>query len=283
VPWTISDKNDLIDIIKFLEVYEWKNIQALSEYLSEGNYKQPLRGSVLTIIYRENRVITSLIVITAKGLLYPIIRMTSQEKISSKNELIRILASIKFNTHGIIGLKDDVDYLDSIIFKRIRGINNYILLHRDNNIKLIIDNTHNILKASPRDINRLLPLEIEYQKEEVLLNPKELNKKATMLNFKKKLQADDVYYIYENNIAISKCGTTYKSKKYTLIGGVFTWKSRRNLGYSTNLLKYMINEEEKKGLTSALFVKSSNSVALHLYKKLGFIDPVDYKINYYYN
>ncbi len=281
--WYISDSEDLTDIICFLEKDEWKHIQVLSEFCSKSGYIYPNKSNVLTIINKEANKVTGLIQITSKGLIYPIFLGSTLNCIQSKKELIKILATINFKIHGIIGLKDDVDFLDSIVFRRIRGINNYILLHRKSLTKFTSNPALIIKKADIKDLNKLVPLEFEYQIEEVLLKPEDLNRRATLENFKNKLKNDDIYFILDKNFPITKGGTTYKSSNYTLIGGVFTWKEKRNSGYSTILLKHLLNEQLQIGYKGALFVKDDNSAALHLYKKLGFIDPLKYKINYYYN
>lgn len=280
--WKISENIDLEDIIFFLKIDEWKNIQALSEFCVIKGYKYPNKSNVLTIINRDKGIINGLILITSKGLVYPIFSSILLNDVEGKNQLIRILATINFKTHGVIGLQENVDYFDSILYKRIRGINNYLLLHREIKSLFNIDKTIIIKKANVKDINKLIPLEFEYQKEEVLLDPKDLNKIATYENLKKKLKKDDIYYIIDKNIPITKGGTTFKSDNFTLIGGVFTWKEKRNCGYSTKLLEVLLNEQLKKGYKGALFVKDDNVPALHLYKKLGFIEPTPYKINYYY-
>ena len=195
------------------------------------------------------------------------------------------MAKIKFTTHGVVGLSEDVNYFNSLISKRIRGINNYKILCRDSDEKLPEDSNLYIYKADMTDLKKLAELEYEYQIEEVLLKPGDLNRRAIYENFKKKLKKDDIYYLNDplRALPLSKGGTTFKSLNYTLIGGVYTRKEMRNNGFSRHLLSYLINDQLNKGYRSALFVKDSNRPALHLYKKLGFNDAHSYQINYYYN
>lgn len=280
--WYISDSADLSDIISFLEKKEWKHIQVLSEFYSKTGYSYPNKSRVLTIVNKESSNITGLIQITSKGLIYPIFSKSTIFSQNGKNQLIKILTNIKYKIHGIIGLKIDVDFLDSIIYRRIKGVNNYILLHRESKTKFILNSDLIIKKACIKDLNKLVPLEFEYQKEEVLIKPEDLNRRATLENFSHKLKKDDIYFILDKEFPITKGGTTYKSNNYTLIGGVFTWKEKRNNGFSTILLKSLLNAQLDIGFKGALFVKEDNYAALHLYKKLGFIDPLSYKINYYY-
>lgn len=281
--WTISDKEDLVGIIQFLKQDEWQHVQALSFFYQRKKFIYPGKKDVIALINRRDDAINGIILISSKGLIYPILTHIIYNDTSNKNELIKVLATIQFRTHAIVGLKNDVEYMDSIIFKRIRAINNYLLLHREVTQIFDIISDNRIVKASLQDLNKLIPLENEYQIEEVLLSPKDLNKKGIYVNYKKKLLEDDIYFIENKNIPITKGGTTYKSINYTLLGGIYTWPNLRNRGYSTTLLKHILNEQLILGYKGALFVKENNEAALHLYKKLGFIEPLQYKIHYYLN
>lgn len=281
--WRLSTETDLQDIINFLLKDEWLHIQALSLYSENGKYFYPKSNSVLTIIRKIDTSISGVIVLSSRGLIYPMFNSCSLGSKAEKEELIKILATVNMRVHGALGLAQDVDYLDSIIFNRIRGINNYLILHRPDNRIFSIDQGLDIKKAQIKDLNKLVTLEYEYQKEEVLLNPADLNRKATKENFKNKLKTDDIYYIEGKNIPLAKASSTFKSPHYTLIGGVFTWKEQRNRGYGTELLKYLLNDQLSRGLKGALFVKKDNKAALKIYIKLGFIEQKPYKINYYYN
>lgn len=281
--WSLSKADDLNEIIPFLLKDEWLHIQALSLFHNTVQYFYPKKHNVLSLVKKVNGVIESMIIINKKGLIYPIFNNDPFETIEEKDELTKILVSINVRIHGVIGLESHVDILDEILFKSIRGVNNYLILHRSDEKIFTLQKELVIKKAQNKDLNRLIPLEYEYQKEEVLLNPLDLNTRVVKENFKNKLKSDDIYFIEGKNIPISKAGTTFKSPNYTLIGGVFTWKEERNNGYGTELLKYLLNDQLSKGLKSALFVKSDNQSAIHLYGKLGFTDSKPYKINYYYN
>ena len=281
--WYISESNDLPLIVKFLLVEEWKCIQALSEIKINDKFFFPNKKDLIILKNVYNSKLLSLVFITSRGMIYPIFKNSIYKNLDFKDELIKKISTIKFHVHGVIGLSEDVNYFNKIISKRIRGINNYKLLYRNDEYIKNIDSKINVEKANTNNLTEIIELEYEYQKEEVLLKQTDLNKKAIFENFKNKLKHDDMYYIRENNRIISKGSTTYKSLNYTLIGGVFTLNKYRNKGYSSILLSFLINDQLNKGFKSALFVKDSNKPALHLYKKLGFKEPVSYQINYYFN
>ncbi|MGL1894151.1 MAG: GNAT family N-acetyltransferase [Spirochaetaceae bacterium] len=280
--WNIATSKNLYDIIIFLKYNEWQHVQAISLFINNNQSVFPNNKNVLSLIKKEQNRITGIVIITSKGLLYPVFNKEIINNQIDKEELIKLVSSIKVKIHAIIGIKEDIDFFDKIIFKRLRGINKYLIMHRENTDLLTLDNSIDYIKATNKDYNKLLPLEFEYQIEEVLLNAIDLNKKATGINFKNKIATDDIYYSTFNNLPITKAGTSYKSLNYTLIGGVFTWKEFRNRGFSTNVLKFLLNDQLSKNLKASLFVKSDNSSAIHVYKKLDFINPTEYQINYYY-
>lgn len=280
--WVIGEKKDLEKIISYLLENESECIQALSLYISNDTYKFPKKHNVITLINLYNNTISGIIIITSKGLIYPKFNQHTLYNENEKKQLIKLFAKINVRIHGVIGLDEDVNFMDSVIFRRIKGKNDYILMSRETHEKFKPMSGYKIRKASIFDLNRLAPLEIEYQKEEVLLSPKDLNRPATVENFRRKIISNDIYFLTENSFPLAKAGTSYRSKNYTLIGGVFTWKERRNSGLSTILLKHLLNEQLTKGYKGALFVKTENLAAIHLYEKLGFINPRSYTINYYY-
>lgn len=280
--WTVGYKKDLNSIVTYLLKSESESIQALSLFISGDAYRFPRSHNVIPLIKKENGEVKGTIIITSRGLIYPKLTSLTRNSTEEKKLLIKLIATINVRIHGVIGLKDDVDFLDSIIFRRIKGKNSYLLLKRESEDMFNPDNSHSIRIASIFDLNRLSPMEIEYQKEEVLLSPSDLNRAAIIENFKSKIVNNTIYFLTEKNLPLSKAGTSYRSKNYILIGGVFTWKKMRNRGLSAKLLKFLINDQLKKGYKGALFVKDANKSALHLYNKLGFESPKAYTINYYH-
>lgn len=280
--WRVADRPDLDKIIKYLLIDESISIQPLNLFIINGIYRFPRSHNTICLINDKSDSIDGFIAVTSKGLIYPSFSKETINSGSEKSTLIKLMATINVRIHGVVGLKEDVNFLDSIIFRRVKARNSYIHLKRESKDLFNIDKDLDIRLANIFDLHKLAPLEIEYQKEEVLISPKDLNRLATIENFKRKINNSDIYYINEKNLPISKAGTSYKSKNYTLVGGVFTWRKKRNLGLSTNVLKYLLNDQQKKGFKAALFVKSENKAAIHLYKKLGFTTPRDYSINYYH-
>lgn len=280
MPWKIATNEDIDLIIEYLKKDEWLSVQILSLFIENNKITFPKETKIINLIKTNGIKLEGIISISSNGLIYPRIEKNLKTQ-SDKNELIKLLATIKFMTHGVVGLKEDVEFLDSVIFKPIRHINRYILMHRESVDYFDKTSSIDVLKASVKHHHSLLPLELEYQREEVIISEVDFNKKALSFNFKKKLQNNDIYFISNGKMPICKGGTTYKSLNYTLLGGIFTWANLRNRGLSTRLLKFLINDQLNIGFKCALFVREENHTAIHLYNKLGFIDNRKYQINYY--
>lgn len=275
--WEIASDRELNKIVNYLNSIESEVIQIYSTFITNKGIKFPPKYEAIVLVENKGKDINGIILISKRGIIYPRFEERSQQ---AKDELIKLMATIKVTIHGVVGLKDDVTFFDSIIFRRIRQVNSYFYYTYKNNYKNVtLEN--DIFKAKPKDYNSLLPLEIEYQREEVVVEESDLNKKAVGEALKRKLIDDDIYFIRDKNLIVSKAGTTFRSRNYVLLGGIFTWNPLRNRGLSTRVLNYLIMDQTKKGYTPALFVKVGNPGAIKLYLKVGFTNPVQYQINYY--
>lgn len=138
-----------------------------------------------------------------------------------------------------------------------------------------------IRPAQAADLDRLLPLECEYQQEEVLASGMMLNVDA--------LRASLGRSIIHGRTLVAELGTELAAKacinalgfSYAQIGGVFTRKHWRNHGIASALMKFMVQAILEEGMGLTLFVKRDNMPALRVYEKLGFHPRGAYSIVYY--
>lgn len=275
--WRVAESTDLTNILDYLDSVEAYAIQIYSYFIHKKSFKFPHKHEAIVLIDSRLDRVNGVIVISKRGIIYP--RFETRDLVS-KSDLIKIMANIQVTIHGVVGIKEDVDFFDSIIFRRIRKINRYIYYTLTHSLKRA-PTPGNVIVAKESDHSSLLPLEIEYQREEVIVEDRDLNKRAVSEALKRKLIEDDLYYIKDKNLIVSKGGTTFRSKNFVLLGGIFTWKRLRNQGLSRKLLNGLISDQIKKGYTPALFVKDTNKPALHLYEKVGFEKKYLYQINYY--
>lgn len=275
--WRVAKAGDLNNIVQYLDRVESFAIQIYSFFISSGKLRFPNRLEAIVLINSYKSGINGIILVSQRGIIYP--RFESRDSVT-KEDLIKLMATIQVTIHGVVGTKDDVNFFDTIIFRRIRQINTYQYYTLPGAFPIASLN-RDVIKANSSDHTSLLPLEIEYQREEVIVEESDLNKKAVSEALKRKLIEDDVYYIKRNKLVVTKGGTTFRSRRWVLLGGIFTWRRLRNQGLSTLLLKGLISDQLQKGYSPALFVKDSNIPAKHLYEKIGFTKPIPYQINYY--
>lgn len=82
---------------------------------------------------------------------------------------------------------------------------------------------------------------------------------------------DAAYYVAESDDEIiGGCGVLMIAGEGN-ITNVAVKEAARNQGIGTKLLKYLLSEGERNGLTAfTLEVRVSNAAAIHVYEKLGF-------------
>ncbi|OQY38886.1 MAG: hypothetical protein B6229_04875 [Spirochaetaceae bacterium 4572_7] len=210
--WILGNKKLLPQIINYLEKREWERIQQLSFFTTPQSYHYPNKNEALILLNMEKKGVSGIIVITSKGLIFPIFSPGDSNKI---DEIKILFNTVNVIIHGVIGLKQDVDFFNKMISKQIKAVNNYVLMHRESMEYFANGRDTAIYLATPDDLSKLLPLEIEYQKEEVLLNPNDLNRRAIMYQLLKELINEQLkigyscaLFVKENNSSARHLYTT---------------------------------------------------------------------------
>ena len=135
--------------------------------------------------------------------------------------------------------------------------------------------------ARPEDLDKLLPLECDYQREEVLTPGMVLYIDGARVSLEKAIKQQRIFLAEVGTEIVAKASVNASGWKYKQIGGVFTKKMWRNHGVASSLMNFLVQSilEEGRGLT--LFVKRENLPALRVYGKLGFKPRCSYSIIYY--
>nr|WP_281351864.1 GNAT family N-acetyltransferase [Entomospira entomophilus] len=133
----------------------------------------------------------------------------------------------------------------------------------------------------PEDFHRLLPLEIGYQKEEVMVAKQHMmSETAIAIHFQRRLRDEIGYHLAYKSHALAKLSINVVGRKYDQVAGVYTDPRFRMKGLATMLLSEAIRlyQRNSKGLT--LFVKVQNPGAHKLYRSLGFEEKQYFRISY---
>lgn len=131
------------------------------------------------------------------------------------------------------------------------------------------------------EIEEIFPLQLEYEKEEVLISGKEINENGCYAKLESYIEAGAIYLGKIKNKCLCKATITEKGKNYVMLGGVYTIPKYRNHGLAKALLYNICQEFNKRNKKIALFVKKENVPAKKLYEALGFKKVCNYEILYY--
>ncbi len=217
-----------------------------------------------------------------------------------RGELLRILTDFfrsqqEHEFFNVIGEEKGTDLIKQAVLaarrQKIQHEQKYLLLEQKssgdkynfNRLPTMRDEYEKlaILRCSPDMIDLLLPLQIAYEKEEVLWQNEPLDEHVTRLSFHRALRTQQVFALSKNGRFIAKGGTNAQGKKYVQLGGMYTLPSERGKGYGSEVLRHISAEMKAQGKKMVLFAKVENAPALHLYKKCGFAKIGRFEIAYF--
>ena len=138
-----------------------------------------------------------------------------------------------------------------------------------------------LVTVYPRDVEALLPLQIRYELEAVVINRQKHSEQVCRQNLKRTLRQQLVLLAEQNGKVVAKAGTNARGFHTDQIGGVFTVESKRNSGLAFRVMEELLRRIFSEKPTACLFVKKDNLPALSLYRKLGFRSAEGYQISYY--
>jgi len=132
------------------------------------------------------------------------------------------------------------------------------------------------------DWERLLPLQIAYEKEEVLLPGRIVNPHASKAVLLDSLEHQIVLAASRNGSVVARVATNAVGYGCNQIGGVYTDPTLRNNGVARWMMSELLQRFKADAKDAVLFVKPENGAAIALYTNLGFRIESDFRINYYF-
>lgn len=139
-----------------------------------------------------------------------------------------------------------------------------------------------IRKCMPEDLKKLIPLQKNYEIEEVLPSPYMFSPTASKKNLLDILSRQLIFAaeIPETGEIIAKANTNESGFYHKQIGGVYTVPKYRNLGVATRVVRTLCENIINSNFTPSLFVKKENIAAIRVYEKLGFEKKNSFRITY---
>ncbi|THB63650.1 MAG: GNAT family N-acetyltransferase [Spirochaetaceae bacterium] len=183
----------------------------------------------------------------------------------------------------IMGLSPDVEKLCHISQLTPQEKVDYRLMYRDirhKQIAIDLPAGCRLHILGPDDHKKILPLELQYQKEEVLLPGHTLPVQALSLRLKKSLHSQAGIAIMHRDAIVAKAHTNAQGLRCCQIGGVYTIKEYRGRGMAKAAMQALMQYCSQHFDLCSLFVKPHNYSGMSLYRQLDFIPAGDYTIAY---
>ncbi len=282
--WTIASKTDLESLTSFILEEEWNHTFFSTRLLENGKFKLPPKSKCPILLLKDNKHVKAACMVTIWGTLFPVFR---EYEIPGSKEMMELAKWLERNlrkVNSVMGIEERVQLLKKYIYQGNGVQIDYNLMVKKNDYMTPafpgLSNL-SIRKAGPDDSAALLNLEIEYQKEEVMLDPSTIDNTQIYHNLRGILDRQTFYYVTKGVIPIAKAGTNAIGHEWNQIGGVYTDKDFRKRGLSTWLMDHLLVELERSGKKTVLFVKENNKAAEKVYVKLGFEKIKNFNIVYY--
>ncbi|NIZ46339.1 GNAT family N-acetyltransferase [Entomospira nematocerorum] len=281
VRWTLwCDSSDASQLAQYFYEREWANL-----YLAKLYYKalesKSLQDKFL-LGYRSLRLVGVLALDRDRRLLADVLDVISTDSVI----LHEILLGRWERPYCLIGHPQIIEQIENIYGKSRHFIAvDYFLMSLDQvresyGIRDLAQN-FSFKKSLIQDFQRLLPLEVGYQKEEVMVAKQHImTDTAIALHFQRRLHDEVGYHLEYKRHVLTKLSINIMGRSYDQVAGVYTDPRFRMKGLATILLSELMKlyMNHPKGLT--LFVKVDNIGAYKLYRKLGFQKKQYFRISY---
>ncbi len=286
--WRRTGKRDLSQLLAFLLPHEWRAVPYTSRLRRLGKTAFPTALEASVLIYKEGSDIKGTMMLTSAGLLLPVFTPGRGGSQSIPPGPFPGWKDVAFRLYSVMGPIDEVGWLETVLPLRADVSIDYHLMiqNRDS-----FSNARRESFPSPaglvvrtaylRDLAALLPLQIRYELEEVVITRERYNEQACRQNLKRSLRQQLVLMAELNGKVVAKAGTNARGFTVDQIGGVFTEEDVRNSGIAFRVMEELLRRIFAEKPTVCLFVKKNNLPALALYRKLGFRVADGYRISYF--
>lgn len=277
--WKKLHRRDLPQALAMLRAEEWRAVPLTARLCREGRPALPLPLEAAVYACRAPQP-CAVLLLTQAGLALPVFAPGAEP---GKVGLPRELA---VRLYSVMGPSREVQWVERLVAESPAASIDYhlMVIERDQYRppeRLPGPPGLVVRRAGPEDLPALLPLQVRYEIEEVVVRPDRFSELACRQNLKSLLRRQRVLMAELDGRAVAKAGTNARGFDVDQIGGVFTDESQRRQGVGCHLMHALLEEllAEKKAVS--LFVKCGNQPALALYRRLGFRIAEGYRISYY--
>ena len=120
------------------------------------------------------------------------------------------------------------------------------------------------------DAHLLMPLQIQYEIEEVGATRAQLDDKKVLRVLRKRIERDEISAIFHGGNPVALAGVNAHFESTCQIGSVFVVPDFRGQGYGRSIVSYHVGRLLDRYEQIVLFVHEGNAAALSIYEQLGF-------------
>ncbi|MGQ9616805.1 MAG: GNAT family N-acetyltransferase [Spirochaetota bacterium] len=123
---------------------------------------------------------------------------------------------------------------------------------------------------SPGDAMLFVPLQVDYEVEEVGSDPSEIDPRVVLRVIEKRLKYGEITAIYDMGMPVAMAGLNARFGDSCQIGSVYVKPSYRGKGFGLSVVSGHVKRLFNRYTHVLLFVDEKNDVAKHIYDRLGF-------------
>ncbi|HDQ14587.1 MAG TPA: GNAT family N-acetyltransferase [Sediminispirochaeta sp.] len=288
--WFQAEQGNLRDILNFILPMEEYCVN-FSSWLKKGTKAAlPSRREALVYLLASEHSLPSvgggniraLLLLTRSGLLVPVVHPQDPLSLRDLRGLDEILGRTPRKIFCIAGLANRVQLFQNYLGLHGKSIAYHLMkreISKPLEANLFPPDLH-LHGMTLEDAERVFPLEVKYQHEEVLVHPERFNPAAHLMYFKRNIRQQDIFFATIGKEVVAKAGTNAQGFRYCQIGGVYTDQAYRGRGIARTVMVKLLEVLETRGQGSVLFVRKGNQPAVRLYQGLGFSHLGDFQITY---
>ena len=275
--WVKCGEKEFFELSKFLLENEKITLSITSRLVRQGSLKFPNPEKASLFFLRNNRIISTILMVTNRGDLYFSSLKTILREEAEDALLICESAIETIKTVYAIPMIPPKELL--WIIEKIKGKNKK-WEHYCNRL-LLFNPKKAVKKETPfpfsqilynHDINKkkLETVHSLYLREEVSTPLRPINKQQADAISYSMLKKERIIAGIVNTKIVSKANTNMQGINVAQLGGIFTVKNYRRQGAASSIVRRLSEDLSKEKLEVILFVKESNIKALNVYKNSGF-------------
>ncbi len=290
--WKLAQEQDLGRLSRFLEEREWECVSFSAHLMENGVWKLPRRYRKRVFLLPPTSTghqggLSAAVLQTSNGFVYPVFDSEMQVEPDSLKALARSLDSGLGKVSTLMGVYEDVRAIEARFPEPPAHAIDYDILSLSvtaDREPLRREGTREgitVRRATPEDLPELLPLQEAYEREEVLLPGRGINRGLTMRMLQTSIEKQLVVLATDRGRVVGKAATNARGGCFDQLGGVYTVPELRGRGIGTLVVATITKQilREQRGVS--LFVKKDNVPAKRLYARLGFSHVADLRIGYY--